>query len=718
MKASPGQTSFNAGELSPLLKGRPSLDKFKNGCETMENFIPQIQGPARKRPGTRFVAEVKDSADVTRLLPFEYSTTQAYVLEFGDSYVRFYLDGGVVESSPGVPYEITSPYTSAQVGALEYAQSADVVYITHPDHAPYKLARVSALSWTLTAVTFAWPPFNDENTGAITLTASALTGAITLTASASLFVAGDVGSYFKISEVSASKYNQWTTGVAYTSGDIVYYLGNIYESGTTASAGTRPPIHTTGAESDGAVTWTFLHDGAGYAQITGYTSATLVNATVIKRLPTTSATTRWSEGAWSTRRGYPHAVTFYEDRLWFAGSASRPQTLWASTSGDYENHKYGTNDDDALNYTINTQDMNTIEWLPPTKVLAIGTVNGEFTLSATQISDPVTPTNVKITPQTTFGSAPDVKPLRVGSVILFLQRAGRKLREYAYQFDTDSFVAPNMNVLADHVTESGVVEMAYQQEPNQIIWAARADGALVGMTYERTEDVVGWHRHTIGGGIVESVINIPHWDGDQDVLWMIVRRTIDGASVRYVEYMEKYQTGADSFFLDCGLTYDGSPVTAISGLDHLEGETVSVLVDGATHPNRTVAAGAINLQLEGSVVHVGLAYTATIKTMPVEAGSQDGTAQGKEQRINNVVLDLFETGAGLWYGPNTTDMDEYAVRSSSHDMDEPVPLFTGHTDLLAWPGEYEKGTQMCVQHRLPLPCTVRALLPQMHTYDR
>jgi len=718
MKASPGQTSFNAGELSPLLKGRPSLDKFKNGCETMENFIPQIQGPARKRPGTRFVAEVKDSADVTRLLPFEYSTTQAYVLEFGDSYVRFYLDGGVVESSPGVPYEITSPYTSAQVGALEYAQSADVVYITHPDHAPYKLARVSALSWTLTAVTFAWPPFNDENTGAITLTASALTGAITLTASASLFVAGDVGSYFKISEISASKYNQWTTGVAYLVNDIVYYQGNIYQSGTAAAAGTRPPIHTTGAESDGAVTWTFLHDGAGYAQITGYTSATLVNATVIKRLPTTSATTRWSEGAWSTRRGYPHAVTFYEDRLWFAGSASRPQTLWASTSGDYENHKYGTNDDDALNYTINTQDMNTIEWLAPTKVLAIGTVNGEFTLSATQISDPVTPTNVKITPQTTFGSAPDVKPLRVGSVILFLQRAGRKLREYAYQFDTDSFVAPNMNVLADHVTESGVVEMAYQQEPNQIIWAARADGALVGMTYERTEDVVGWHRHTIGGGIVESVINIPHWDGDQDVLWMIVRRTIDGASVRYVEYMEKYQTGADSFFLDCGLTYDGSPVTAISGLDHLEGETVSVLVDGATHPNRTVAAGAINLQLEGSVVHVGLAYTATIKTMPVEAGSQDGTAQGKEQRINNVVLDLFETGAGLWYGPNTTDMDEYAVRSSSHDMDEPVPLFTGHTDLLAWPGEYEKGTQMVVQHRLPLPCTVRALLPQMHTYDR
>ena len=717
MKASPSQTSFNAGELSPLLKGRPSLDKFKNGCETLENFIPQIQGPARKRPGTRFVAEVKDSADACRLIPFEYSTTQAYVLEFGDLYIRFFLDGGAVESSPGVPYEVVSPYTAAQVGQLEYAQSADVIYITHPDHPPYKLARVSALSWTMTAVTFAWPPFNDENVGTTTLTASALTGAITLTASASLFVAADVGSYFKISEVSASKYNQWTTGVSYASGDIVFYQGNIYESGTTASAGTRPPIHTTGAESDGAVTWTFLHDGAGYAQVTAYTSATVVDATVIKRLPTTSATTRWSEGAWSARRGYPHAVTFYEDRLWFAGSTYKPQTLWASCSGDYENHKYGTNDDDALNYTINTQDMNTIEWLAPTKVLAIGTANGEFTLSATQISDPVTPTNVKITPQTTFGSAADVKPLRVGSVILFLQRAGRKLREYAYQFDTDSFVAPNMTVLAEHITQTGVVELAYQQEPSQIVWAPRTDGVLTGMTYERTEDVVGWHRHTLGG-VVESVVTIPHWDGDQDVTFLLVRRTIDGATVRYVEYIEKYLTDEYAFFMDCGLTYDGTPVTAISGLDHLEGEEVTVLVDGAVHPNRTVSAGAINLQVAGSVVNVGLPYTATIKTMPIEAGAADGTAQGKQMRINNIVIKMFETGPGLWYGPNLSNMDEYAMRGSATDMDEPVPLYTGDTDLLAWPGEYEQGPQMLIQHRLPLPCTVVALMPQLHTYDR
>lgn len=719
MRAAPIQNSFNAGELSPQLRGRPDLEKYKNGCEVLENFLPQISGPARKRPGTRFVAEVKDSADITRLTSFEYSTTQAYVLEFGDLYIRLFLNGGVVEASPGVPFEIVTPYTSAELSDLSFAQSADVIYITHPDHAPYKLARNSAISWTMAVVVFNWPPFNDENTSTTTITASGVTGAITLTASAPLFDAADVGSSYRISEVIESKYNQWTPGVVHGASAYVTYLGRLYQTSAGGTAGSRPPVHDSGTESDGTVNWTYVHDGAGYATITAFTSTTVVDATVMKTLPSTATagSTRWSEGAWSDRRGYPKAVTFYEDRLWFAGSTSFPQTLWASTSGGYENHKYGTNDDDALNYTINTQDMNTIQWLAPTKVLAIGTTNGEFTLSATQISDPVTPTNVKITPQTTFGSATSVRPLRIGGSILFLQRAGRKVREYVYQFDTDSFVAPNMNVLAEHITETGVVSMSYQQEPNQIVWAPRADGILAGLTYERAEDVVGWHRQNVGG-IVESVVSIPHWDGDQDVLWMIVRRTVDGSEVRYVEYLEKYLDSEYAFFVDSGLTYDGTPTTSLTGLDHLEGETVAVLVDGAVHPDRVVAGGAINLQTAGSVVNVGLPYTATIKTMPMEAGAANGVAQGKTMRINDIVIRMYRTGAGLWYGPNVNTMDEYHVRSSVDNMDEPVPMYTGDTTFLPWPGEYELAPQMVIQHRLPLPCTIVALMPQVTTYDR
>ena len=716
-KASIAQRSFNAGELSPQLKGRTDLEKYGNGCDEMINFLPQVHGPARKRPGTRFVKEVKNSAKFHRLISFEFSTEQAYILEFGDNTLRFYADGGIVLSS-GVPYEISTPYDSDDLASLDVAQSADVVYIAHPDYPPYKLSRFGPTNWTITPVIFDWPPFNDENTEDLTLAASAVTGnGITVTASANLFVSEDVGSYFKIAEVLASKHDQWEPGKSVSSGNTRWYEGNLYQATSTGTTGGRPPIHTEGTESDGVVSWAFLHDGGGYFQITAVASATSATANVIKRLPTTSATKKWSEGAWSDRRGYPGAVTFYEDRLWFAGSRSRPQTLWASTSGDYENHQYGTNDDDALNYTINTQDMNTIHWLSPGKVLAVGTANGEFTLSATQISDPVTPTNVRIVPQTTFGSAANVRPLKIGNVIIFLQRAKKKLREYVYNFETDSYVAANMNVLAEHITGPGLSDIAYQQEPYQIVWGACTCGTLIGMTYERQEEVVGWHRHTISGD-VESVAVIPHWDGDQDVLFMVVRRTIDGQTKRYVEYLEKYYDDEESFYVDSGLSYNGAPVTTLSGLGHLEGEEVAVLVDGAVHPNVTVESGSITLQYAGSVVNVGLPYTARLRTMPLEAGAADGVAMGKTMRVNNIVMRFDQTGPGVFYGPDGTRLDELHPRRTTDLMDSPIPLFTGNTPALPWPGEYQQSPQLVVEHRLPTACTLVALMPQLHTYDR
>jgi hypothetical protein len=715
-KASIAQRSFNAGELSPQLKGRTDLEKYGNGCDEMVNFLPQIHGPARKRSGTRFVEEVKTSSKVHRLIPFEFSTEQAYILEFGDETLRFYANGGIVLSGETI-YEISTPYSSDDLAALDFAQSADVVYIAHPDYPAYKLSRFGPTNWTLTAVNFDWPPFNDENVDPLTLAPSAVTGNITVTASANLFVAADVGSYFKIEEVLASKHDKWEPGKAVVSGNTRWYEGNLYEASSTGTTGGRPPIHTEGTESDGVVNWVFLHDGAGYFEITAFTNATTVSATVVKRLPSTTASKKWSEGAWSDRRGYPGAVTFYEDRLWFAGSKSRPQTLWASTTGDYENHQYGTNDDDALNYTINTQDMNTILWLSPGKVLAVGTANGEFTLSATQISDPVTPTNVRIVPQTTFGSSENVRPLRIGNVIIFLQRSERKMREYVYEFQSDSYVAVNLNVLAEHITGSGVVDMTYQQEPYQIVWSACACGTLIGLTYEREEEVVGWHRHTVGG-FVESVASIPHWDGDQDVLFMIVRRTIDGVTKRYVEYMEKYYDNDESFYVDSGLTYTGTPVSSLSGLTHLEGKEVAVLIDGAVHPNVTVDSGGITLQYSGSTISVGLPFTARLRTMPLEAGAADGVAMGKTMRINNIVMRFDRTGPGVFYGPDASRLDELHPRRTTDLMDNPIALFTGNTPALPWPGEYQQSPQLIVEHRLPTACTLVALMPQLHTYDR
>jgi len=721
-KASVIKTSFNAGELSPQLKGRTDIEKYANGCATLENFLPQIHGSIKKRPGTRFVNEVKTSANNCRLIPFEYSTEQAYVLEFGDQYIRFYKDGGNIESG-GSPYEIVSPYLHTELTDIHFAQSADVMYIAHPNHPPQKLARTAHDSWTITEVDFDWPPFNDENTTAVTITASAVTGVgITLTASAASFASTDVGNYVKFREVVASKYNLWTAGSTVSSvGARRVYDGNLYESTNTGTTGSRPPIHTEGTESDGVVNWTYLHDGAGYAEITAFSTDTSVTATVVKTLPTsaTSGTEKWSWGAWSDTYGYPKTVVFHEDRLWFAGSSSKPQTLWASTSGDYENHKYGTEDDDALNYTINSQEVNTIEWLVPGKSLFVGTSGSEFVVAASNEDQAITPTNVRITPQSSFGSKEGIQPFRVGSAVIFVQRAGRKLREFAYVFSDDAYKSPNLTILAEHITSGGIADMAYQQEPDQIIWIPDGDGQLLGLTYERAEDVVGWHRCPIAGpGEVESVTTIPHWDGDQNVVWMVVKRTIDGSTVRYIEYMEKYLEDDYALFLDSALTYDGAAATNISGLDHLEGETVSVLADGYIHPDVVVSSGAITLQAAASVVNIGLSYNATMVTMPLNAGAQDGTSQGKTSRITNTVVRLHETGPGLWYGPDTSTMDEYHTRDSGDLMDNPVPLFTGDTDVLPWPDGYETPVQVALQHRTPLPCTIIALMPQVHVYDR
>ena len=717
-KASPIQYSFNAGELSPQLKGRIDIQKFKNGCEKLENFLPQIHGPIKKRPGTRFVNEVKNSAHNCRLLPFQYSTTQAYVLEFGDQYIRFYQNGGNILDG-GSPYEISTPYLHTELSQIHFAQSADVMYLAHPNHAPYKLARNDTTDWTLTQVDFDWPPFNDDNTTATTVTASAVTGTgITLTASTSIFTANDVGAYFKFSEVIESKYDEWGAGKSYSSGDFKVYDNSLYKATNSATSGSRPPIHTEGTESDGAVNWEYQHDGAGYVEIKTYSSGTSVTADVIKRLPTsaTSGSDDWAWGAWSDTFGYPVAVVFYEDRLWFAGSTNKPQTLWASVSGDYENHQYGTEDDDALNYTINSQEVNTIVWMVPGKVLTVGTSGGEFVVAASSSDEAVTPSNVRITPQTTFGGS-SVQPFKIGNAVLFVQRSGRKIREFTYNFETDAYVAPSMTLLAEHITQNGIVDMTYQQEPDQVIWIPDGQGQLLGLTYERTEDVVGWSRNSVSGN-VESVTTIPHWDNDQDSTWLVVERTVNSATVRYIEYIEKYLSNDYSLFLDCALTYDGAAATTISGLDHLEGESVSILADGYVHPNVTVSSGQITLQRSASIVNIGLSFDALMKTMPIEAGASDGTSQGKTMRITNMVARLHETGPGLFYGPDENTLDEYHTRGSGDLMDNPVPLFTGDTDFLPWPEGYEFAPQVTLKHSTPLPCTIIAVMPQVYAYDR
>ena len=666
-------TNFTGGELSPRLDGRNDLAKYPTGCKTLENMIVYPHGSAARRSGTQFVAEVKDSSKQTRLIPFEFSTTQTYMLEFGEQYIRFYKDNGQILSG-GSAYEISSPYLEAELFDIKYAQSADVMYICHPNHPVKKLARTGHTSWTLTSVDFQNGPFMDHNIETTTITASHTN-------------AGQAGTLTLSS----------TTGVNSNQGWLSTDVGRL------------------------------VHMVDGHVKITGYTSSTVVDMEVIADISNGSASTDFALGSFSDTTGYPSCVTFFEQRLVFAATLSQPQTLFFSKSGDYENmddNYHGTvADDDAIIYTIASNQVNAIRFMTATRTLIIGTAGGEFAVSGGGTDIAITPTNILIKKQSNNGAA-NVDALAVGNATLFLQRARRKLRELAYNFDVDGYVAPDLTILAEHISEGGFKQLSYQQEPNQVIWGVRNDGQLVGLTYQREQQVVAWHRHIFGGTfssgntVCDSVATIPTDDSEYQT-WVINKRTINGATKRYVEYIHQYdfdETDDTSFnFLDSQLSYDGSPVTTISGLDHLEGETVSILADGATHPDKTVSSGSITLDRSANKVKVGLSYTSLLQTMRIDAGSQNGTSQSKTKRIYEITARLYES-IGVEIGPDLNNMERIPFRSSANAMDSGINVFTGDKEI-EFRGNYETDGFIFVRQTQPLPLTILSLYPKLQTND-
>ena len=735
-------TNFTAGELSPRLDGRNDLAKYSAGCATVENMVIYPHGAAARRPGTQYVASVKTPAAKTRLIPFEFSTEQTYILEFGNQYIRFYRNNGQIESS-GSAYEISTPYLTAELFDIKFAQSADVMYITHPNHQTRKLSRTGHTSWTLAAVEFTNGPYLDANITATTITSSAHTVGTGRTFTASAVTGINSGSGFLATDVGRQ-----------------------------------------------------IRFRDGYGIITARTSTTVVTIEILIDMGSSSASTDWSLGSFSTTTGFPSCVSFFEQRLVFAASINNPQTVYFSKSGDYENMDANIGgtvaDDDAIIYTIASNQVNAIRFLTSARTLIIGTAGGEFVVSGGGDNNAVTPTNIMIKKQSNHGAA-NVDAISVGNATLFLQRAKRKIRELAYNFDVDGYIAPDLTILAEHITEGNVVEMAYQEEPLAIIWCVRGDGQLIALTYQREQEVVAWHRHIIGGvfgtgdAVVESVAVIPTDDSEYE-LYMIVKRTINGATTRYVEYLHTFnfdQTDNTSFnYLDSqlGLSKSQTTLTAginatattvpvasvsglsssgkikiggeiisyagissldltgctrgqnittatshlsgavtkevvniIAGLNHLEGQTVSILVDGATHPTKVVASNSITLDRFGTDVKIGLQYTSILKTMRIDAGSQDGTSQGKTKRIYEVTARLFET-VGVEVGPDLDNMERVPFRTSADPMDQGIPPFTGDKEV-EFRGNYDTDGFMMVRQTQPLPLTLLSLYPRLVTND-
>jgi hypothetical protein len=420
---------------------------------------------------------------------------------------------------------------------------------------------------------------------------------------------------------------------------------------------------------------------------------------------------------------YPSVVTFFEQRLVYGATNNNPQSLWFSKSADYDNFTVGTNDDDALIYTIASNKVNAIRYLSATRVLTIGTSGGEYVLT-TRNNGPVTPTTTVIRKYSNYGCT-SAEPIQVADVTVFAQRGSRKIREFQYAGDVnqDAYVAPDISILAEHLTEGGILELAYQQEPESIIWARRNDGTLLGLTYRREEKIYAWHRHIIGGvfssgqAVVESIITLPT-DSGEDELYMIVKRTINSVTKRYVEVLKAFEFGTTSstaFFVDSGLSYSGSAISSVNALFHLEGSSVTILGNGATHSDKTVSSGGISFDFDVTSAAIGLGYTSKLQTLRLEAGSVDGTSQGKPKRIHAVNV-RFDKTVGAELGTDSTNVDRIFFRDDSMKMDTAIPLFTGDKEI-TFSGGFDDDAKIYIQQSQPLPLTVLAIFPRLNTFD-
>lgn len=453
-----------------------------------------------------------------------------------------------------------------------------------------------------------------------------------------------------------------------------------------------------------------------------------------------TAIREWRLGYWSDTTGWPTCAEFHEDRLWFAPSTEYPDMFAGSVSYDYERFSptdtFGVVlDTSAVVERLNGRKLAKIVWLASDeKGLVIGTSSSEHVLSAnTQDGKGITPTTRRVRNSTQRGSAP-IAPVKIDNQILYVQRSKRTLREFAYTYEADGFKSPSMSQLASHLGAKLFAQLAYAAEPFSIVWARCDDGSLVGLTYNREEAVVGWHRHDLAGGIIESIAAIPQLDQLQDTLWLVVRRTVGGISRRYIERLTGFAdfgaTLNSAHYVDCALKYSGAPASTLYNLGHLDGENLYGVADGKAFGPVLVYSGAATLPFAASNVIIGLGYDAEVESNRLDNGAADGTAFGKYKRTHKLSLGVWQSWGGeigVWneeaYDAVTGEPGAYVYTKLEYPYREdqlPQPrLWTGEIfEATPSPGYERKGTVKFRRTKdQPYPLHVLYIAPQMHTQD-
>lgn len=697
-------TNFTSGELSPRLAGRVDVSKYFNGCQSLENFLAQPHGGVARRSGMRFVAEAARHEGVSLLVPYEDATGAAWVLEFaqdasGTGLLRFFTGGGLAVDSLGAPMRLSTPYLEEHLPDLRFVQDRYSLILCHPLFAPRRLSRTAEGGFALAEAVLVERPeaWGEGNWPAqCCLHEDRLVFAATPNEPFTLWFSRTANhDDFRLAtrEVPLDDWDDFeitdTNGDTLSDGrpgDTVLLLAGDSFSKNTALSGVM---------ADGTLCY--------YR----YLGARSVKASL-------SASLRMTLSAAPSAAGEIESVRD-------AAGVLRSGFWEMFAIGDRIVAEPGDDplDDDALEITLSAQRGGRIRFLAPRDKLWIGASTGEWTVSGSSLNTPVTPGGVKANREGTIGAS-KTPPCQAGPSILYVQRSGKKVREMAYRLESDAYTSRDLTLLAAHLGEPGITQLAYAQEPDPMLYCVRADGTLLAMTYLPEQDVCAFSR-IVTDGAVEDVCVVFNQSLCRDEVWLVVRReaVVDGQPVtrRLIETLEPGfpETAEDTrgaFFVDAGLSYSGPPVRALTGLGHLAGRSVQILADGAVLPERTVAPdGSISLDRAASQVHAGLGYASVLKPMRLEFAGSRGSAQTRIKRITEVGIRLYRSLGGK-AGPDPTRLEPLLYRSSADAMDGPPALFTGDKSVRFPQGWNTEGVLTLVQDQ-PLPMTVLLIAPTL-----
>lgn len=753
--------SFAGGEITPEMFGRLDLDKFQTGIARAKNMRILPHGPVQNRAGLKYVLEVKDSTKAVRVIPFAYSADQTMMLEFGDQYVRFHTQGltlletgltitGISQGNPGVltytgtdpangdwmylsgivgmtelnsrfvkvasvnagantfsltdihgganinttgfaaytsggtaarVYEIASPFVEADLFALHFTQSADVLTITHPSYAPRELRRSGATSWAFTAAAFG--------------PAIATPAAPTLLADVSGGTPNPVDHFYKTTAVSSSNFEE---SLASASASV---------SNDLAVAGNSNAV--TPAAVAGAVRYYIYKraNGGIYGYIGQSDGTSFLDENIV---PDMSQTPPGSNLPFAGADDYPSTVTYIEQRRCFAGTNNRPQNIWLTRSATEGNltQSVPVRDNDAIILRIAASQQNRIRHVIGLGDLIALTAGGEFRLYAAG-TDVLTPASTTPKPQSYVGAS-NVQPVVAENAILYEQAAGGHMREFAYAGDGLNgalYKTNDISILAPHLFDDyTMVDIAFSRTAScPSLMVVRSDGVLLTMTYVPGQNVRAWSWWDTDGEF-ESVACVT--EGAEEVAYCVVKRTINGREVRYIEqvHTRRFTAKEDAFFVDAGLTYDGAAVDTISNLWHLEGETVVACADGAVIRNLTVTNGTITLPADAEKVHIGLSYTANMRTLPL-SWQADGFGQGVVKNVNRAHVRVWNS-SGVRLGPSDGTLYQIKQRTTEAYGTAPEMMQGWHHTNVA--PRWDSDGAIEIEQSDPLPVTILAMV--------